>query len=119
MLDVALVLPEPVGRASLFRLAQPALADVLAAAEVVLGATGNAVASCPTNGLDACIDSVVTDFDQRPPAISRSRGIGATVGVWHRETAGTWALPNWSLSCRSVPTSVWVNRWSTWCGPVS
>ena len=40
MLDVALVLPEPVGRASLFRLAQPALADVLAAAEVVLGATG-------------------------------------------------------------------------------
>src|SRR5262245_46444417 len=63
MLDVALVLPEPVGRTSLFRLAKPALADVLAAAEVVLGATGNAVASCPTNGLDACIDSVVTAFE--------------------------------------------------------
>jgi hypothetical protein len=24
------------------------------------------VASCPTNGLGACIDSVVTDFDHRP-----------------------------------------------------
>ncbi len=45
-----LVSGEPVGRASLFRLAQPALSEVLAAAETVLAATGNAVALCPTYG---------------------------------------------------------------------
>jgi DNA-binding transcriptional ArsR family regulator len=48
--DCGLVSSEPVGRASLFRLAQPALIDILAAAEVVLEATGNAVALCPTYG---------------------------------------------------------------------
>jgi len=52
--DCGLVVSEPVGRASMFSLAQPALADVLAAAEVVLGATGNAVALCPTYGVDTC-----------------------------------------------------------------
>ena len=36
---------EPVGRASLFRLTQPALIDVLASAQTVLDATGQAVAS--------------------------------------------------------------------------
>ena len=45
--DCGLVSFEPVGRASLFRLAQPALVDILAAAEVVLEATGNAVGSPP------------------------------------------------------------------------
>jgi len=45
-----LVTSTPAGRASLFELAQPALVDVLAAAEVVLAATGNAVALCPTYG---------------------------------------------------------------------
>ena len=34
----------------MFRLAQPALAEVLAAAESVLAATGNAVALCPVWG---------------------------------------------------------------------
>jgi DNA-binding transcriptional ArsR family regulator len=48
--DCGLVISEPVGRASLFRLAQPALIELLAAAETVLGATGNAVALCPTYG---------------------------------------------------------------------
>jgi ArsR family transcriptional regulator, cadmium/lead-responsive transcriptional repressor len=48
--DCGLVSSEPVGRASLFRLAQPALIDILAAAEVVLEAAGNAVALCPTYG---------------------------------------------------------------------
>jgi ArsR family transcriptional regulator, cadmium/lead-responsive transcriptional repressor len=41
--DCGLVASEPAGRASLFRLTQPALADLLAAAEVVLAATGTAV----------------------------------------------------------------------------
>ena len=47
-----LVASEPVGRASLFRLAQPALVELLAVAETVLADTGNAVALCPTYGLD-------------------------------------------------------------------
>ncbi len=52
--DCGLVASEPAGRASVFRLAQPALAEMLAAAEMVLVATGNAVALCPAYGLDAC-----------------------------------------------------------------
>jgi DNA-binding transcriptional ArsR family regulator len=46
--DCGLVTSEPVGRASVFRLTQPALADMLTAAEAVLAATGNAVALCPS-----------------------------------------------------------------------
>jgi DNA-binding transcriptional ArsR family regulator len=49
-----LVDSEPVGRASVFRLAQPALIEVLAAAETVLAATGDAVALCPTYGTAPC-----------------------------------------------------------------
>jgi ArsR family transcriptional regulator, cadmium/lead-responsive transcriptional repressor len=52
--DCGLVVSEPAGRASVFRLAQPALADMLTAAETVLAATGNAVALCPRFGLDTC-----------------------------------------------------------------
>ena len=52
--DCGLVTSEPAGRASVFRLAQPALADMLTAAEAVLAATGNAVALCPEYGLDSC-----------------------------------------------------------------
>ena len=52
--DCGLVTSEPSGRASVFRLAQPALADMLTAAETILDATGNAVALCPEYGLDTC-----------------------------------------------------------------
>ena len=52
--DCGLVTSEPAGRASVFRLAQPALADMLTAAETVLAATGNAIALCPVYGIDAC-----------------------------------------------------------------
>jgi DNA-binding transcriptional ArsR family regulator len=52
--DCGLVISQPAGRASVFRLAQPALAQVLASAEQVLAATGNAVALCPVYGTDAC-----------------------------------------------------------------
>ncbi|MFI9387423.1 ArsR/SmtB family transcription factor [Kutzneria sp. NPDC052558] len=48
--DCGLVDSEPVGRASLFRLTQPALIEMFAAAETVLAATGNAVALCPNYG---------------------------------------------------------------------
>jgi ArsR family transcriptional regulator, cadmium/lead-responsive transcriptional repressor len=44
------VASDPVGRASLFRLSQPALVDVLTRAETVLEATGQAVALCPNYG---------------------------------------------------------------------
>jgi hypothetical protein len=45
-----LVVSEPVGRASLFRLSQPALLNVFASAETVLAATGQEVALCPNYG---------------------------------------------------------------------
>jgi ArsR family transcriptional regulator, cadmium/lead-responsive transcriptional repressor len=52
--DCGLAASAPVGRASLFRLAQPALGDMLAAVETVLAATGNAVALCPVWGTGCC-----------------------------------------------------------------
>lgn len=50
--DCGLVDSEPLGRASLFRLTQPAVVDLLAAAEELLTATGQAVAVCPNYGAD-------------------------------------------------------------------
>lgn len=52
--ECGLVDSEPVGRASMFRLSQPALVDLLAAAETVLQAGGQAVALCPSYGIDSC-----------------------------------------------------------------
>jgi ArsR family transcriptional regulator, cadmium/lead-responsive transcriptional repressor len=48
--ECGLVSVEAAGRASVYSLAQPALLEVLAAAEEVLAATGNAVALCPAYG---------------------------------------------------------------------
>ncbi len=48
-----LVTSRPVGRASVFSVTQPALVDLLSAAETVLAATGSAVALCPTYGARA------------------------------------------------------------------
>ena len=48
--DCGLVSSRPLGRQSFYRLAQPALLAVLASAEELLHATGNAVALCPTRG---------------------------------------------------------------------
>lgn len=50
--DCGLVASEPVGRASLFRLTQPALIDVFTAAQAVLDATGPAATGCPAFGID-------------------------------------------------------------------
>ncbi|HTX53421.1 MAG TPA: ArsR family transcriptional regulator, partial [Candidatus Baltobacteraceae bacterium] len=49
--DCGLVESDPVGRASVFRLSQPALVEVLTCAETVLEATGHAVALCPNYGI--------------------------------------------------------------------
>ena len=48
--DCGLVDARPAGRASVYSLREPALLGVLAAAEAVLEATGNAVALCPNYG---------------------------------------------------------------------
>jgi DNA-binding transcriptional ArsR family regulator len=52
--DCGLVESEPAGRASVFRLAEPALVEVLTATEAVLAATGNAIALCPVWSPEAC-----------------------------------------------------------------
>jgi DNA-binding transcriptional ArsR family regulator len=51
--DCDLVASRPVGRQSFYRLTQPDLFSVLAAAERLLAATGSAVALCPTYGMAA------------------------------------------------------------------
>ncbi len=48
--DCGLVTSTPAGRASVFELAQPAIVDLFASAEMVLAATGDAVTLCPTYG---------------------------------------------------------------------
>lgn len=51
--DCGLVEGRPVARQMLYRLTRPELLTVLAAAEQVLAATGNAVTLCPVYGNDA------------------------------------------------------------------
>lgn len=48
--DCGLVSARPVGRSSVYSLSQPALGNLLLAAEAVLDDTGNAVALCPVYG---------------------------------------------------------------------
>jgi len=52
--ECGLVDSQPEGRASVFRLIQPALIDLLASAEAVLHSTGQAVALCPVYGIGIC-----------------------------------------------------------------
>ncbi|NJC71192.1 winged helix-turn-helix transcriptional regulator [Planosporangium thailandense] len=58
----------PVGRQMLYRLSRPELLAVLAAAEQLLAATGNAVALCPAGG-DR--DRPAGGDRDRPAAVSR------------------------------------------------
>ena len=50
--DCGVVVARAEGRASLYSLARPELMDLLAAAETLLAATGDAVSLCPTYGQD-------------------------------------------------------------------
>ncbi|WP_243795049.1 helix-turn-helix transcriptional regulator [Saccharopolyspora gloriosae] len=50
--DCGLVVGRPEGRQVFYSLARPELMDLLASAEVLLAATGNAVALCPNYGTD-------------------------------------------------------------------
>ena len=51
--DCGLVEGRPEGRQVFYSLARPELMDLLAAAETLLAATGNAVALCPNYGTDS------------------------------------------------------------------
>lgn len=51
--DCGLVTGRPQGRQVFYALARPELMDLLASAETLLAATGNAVALCPKYGTDA------------------------------------------------------------------
>ncbi|MBB6119995.1 ArsR/SmtB family transcription factor [Nocardiopsis algeriensis] len=51
--DCNLVQGRPEGRQVFYSLARPELLDLLASAEVLLAATGNAVALCPNYGTDS------------------------------------------------------------------
>ena len=124
--DCGLVTSEPAGRASVFRLAQPALAEMLTAAETVLAATGNAVALCPVWGRDACgPEPVVTAArparEQNVPVLAtpaarraaraRSRGTAAAVrdAGWQRAARLArwlaWASLAWM--CTEGATGLW------------
>ena len=59
--DCGLVDFRPQGRASVYHLTRPELMDLLAAAEGLLAATGNAVALCPTYA-----DPAAGDHDTTP-----------------------------------------------------
>ncbi len=56
--DCGLVTCRPAGRQSFYRLTQPDLLTVLAAAERLLTATGSAVALCPNYGIDSSVTAV-------------------------------------------------------------
>lgn len=56
--DCGLVVGRAQGRQVFYSLARPQLLDLLAAAETLLAATGNAVALCPNYGTDAPTDAL-------------------------------------------------------------
>lgn len=60
--DCGLVHGRPEGRQVFYSLTRPELMDLLAAAETLLAATGNAVALCPTYGTDT--GTFGTDHDR-------------------------------------------------------
>ena len=55
--DCGLVVGRPQGRQVFYSLARPELMDLLASAETLLAATGNAVALCPNYGTDSTTET--------------------------------------------------------------
>ena len=66
--DCGLVTGRPEGRQVFYSLSRPELLDVLAAAETLLAATGNAVALCPTYGTGARGAAMLSGCDPCAPA---------------------------------------------------
>ena len=63
--DCGLVTGRPEGRQVFYSLSRPELLDVLAAAETLLAATGNAVALCPTYGTGARAGAAIDTEETR------------------------------------------------------
>ncbi|RBO79918.1 ArsR family transcriptional regulator [Nocardia puris] len=63
--DCGLVVGRPQGRQVFYSLARPELMDLLASAETLLAATGNAVALCPNYGTDATSPTTETTAEVR------------------------------------------------------
>ncbi len=63
--DCGLVDSRPQGRASLYSLARPELLDLLAAAEQLLAATGEAVQLCPNYGTAAAVPALTSKESAR------------------------------------------------------
>ncbi|MDW5613925.1 ArsR/SmtB family transcription factor [Mycolicibacterium sp. D5.8-2] len=63
--DCGLVTGRPEGRQVFYSLTRPELMDLLASAEMLLAATGNAVALCPTYGTDSGIDATAGTQEAR------------------------------------------------------
>lgn len=59
--DCGLVAGRPQGRQMFYSLTRPELMDLLASAETVLAATGNAVALCPNYGTDTAQGAETTE----------------------------------------------------------
>ena len=98
-------------RASLFRLTQPALIDVLTSAEAVLEATGNAVALCPTYGVTP-VQCRRSDDRRRPGRPSRlplraadadragcGMASGGAVARWLAWISLAWMLAEGAWDC--------------------
>ncbi|ALV39177.1 hypothetical protein AS200_44520 (plasmid) [Streptomyces sp. CdTB01] len=63
--DCGLVDSRPVGRASLYSLARAELLDLLASAELLLAATGEAVELCPNYGTPAAVSAPKSEESAR------------------------------------------------------
>ncbi|MFZ5852395.1 MAG: ArsR/SmtB family transcription factor [Actinomycetota bacterium] len=59
--DCGLVAGRPQGRQVFYALSRPELMDLLAGAETLLAATGNAAALCPVYGTDASVGTPVKE----------------------------------------------------------
>ena len=63
--DCGLVTGRPEGRQVFYSLTRPELLDLLASAETLLAATGNAVALCPTYGTRSRTDATTSTKETR------------------------------------------------------
>ncbi len=65
--DCGLVIGRPEGRQVFYSLTQPELMDLLASAETLLAATGNAVSLCPNYGSEDAAHTEIDDENEENP----------------------------------------------------
>src|SRR6201993_4314619 len=105
--DCGLVASEPVGRASVFRLTQPSLIDVLAAAEEVLAATGSAVTLCRT--LAAAAKRIRVNSAEQVPGPTGVGGDGCGGTDRCTRAAATQGGSGWHDAARRARLPSWVS----------